>query len=225
MIFGAVLPDGEEEYSCSWEGDWDIQYYQDVGVAYFGPDGNWVANTFKAPTPIVVVSASGDWFWTGNFYPGMLDLYIYESTDEGATLLWYGQSEADESGFTFVGFDVNSLDLVPGNYLVVSDGVNEKGVVLRAIYITVFDTENEIMAGYAPPGSEVSAAAGLSDWQQRLNVQADSITGEWLADFKTIGYDITEDMRPSSYAQIYDEDGDANEGSTPPPPNMRVWMD
>ena len=40
---------GMYEYACSWAGEWDIQHYQDVGVAYTGPDGHWVANAFFAP--------------------------------------------------------------------------------------------------------------------------------------------------------------------------------
>ncbi|HEX6033802.1 MAG TPA: hypothetical protein VFY83_05175 [Anaerolineales bacterium] len=41
-----VQPNGEDIYSCSWLGEWDIQPGQDVGVGYFGPDGHWVANAF-----------------------------------------------------------------------------------------------------------------------------------------------------------------------------------
>jgi hypothetical protein len=49
MKFDTVLPDGADPYSCSWAGDWDIQAWQDVGVGYFGQDGNWVANAFFVP--------------------------------------------------------------------------------------------------------------------------------------------------------------------------------
>jgi|GEM_PF-3386301 len=49
MKFNSVMPDGSDPYSCSWEGEWDIQPYQDVGVGYFGPDGHWVANAFYVP--------------------------------------------------------------------------------------------------------------------------------------------------------------------------------
>lgn len=103
-----------------------------------------------------------------------------------------------------------------GNYLVVSDGVTRKGLVLQPISVTMFDTEYEFMAGIAPAGSEVWAAAGPQDWQERVMVVADPDTGAWFADFTTIGFDITEEMQPWSYAHIYDEDGDANEGGVPP---------
>ncbi len=44
-----------------------------------------------------------------------------EYEDEGVNLLWSGQQEADERGFTFVGRDTHGQDLVPGNYLVADD--------------------------------------------------------------------------------------------------------
>ncbi|NJC95255.1 MAG: hypothetical protein FIB03_02780 [Anaerolineae bacterium] len=233
LKYDTVLPDGEDTYSCSWADEWNIQPYQDVGVGYSGPDGNWVANAIIPPNPRIVASEAGDWFWVTEFYPGLLDLFIYESADEGATLLWSGQQEAiDLWGITVIEPNVHDLDLVPGNYLVVSDRVNQKSLVLQPISVTVFDTENEIMARFAPPRSDVWAAAGPQDWQERLMMTADSATGAWLADFKIIGFDITEDMREWSYVHVYDEDGDANEGSTPPPgatlivvANQEGWVD
>jgi len=222
LKYDTVLPNGEDTYLCSWADEWDIQPYQDIGVGYSGPDGHWVANAIIPPNPRIVASEAGDWFWVTEFYPGLLDLFIYESADEGAALLWSGQQEAvDLWGITSVGYDLHGQDLEPGNYLVVSDGVNEKGLVLQPISVTMFDTQYEFMAGFAPPGSEVWAAAGPQDWQERIMVMADPVSGEWFANFADIGFDITEDMQPWSYAHIYDGDGDANEGGVPP---LGLWV-
>jgi hypothetical protein len=49
MKFDSVKPNGSDTYNCSWLGEWDIQFGQDVGVGYFGPDGHWVANAFFVP--------------------------------------------------------------------------------------------------------------------------------------------------------------------------------
>lgn len=170
--------------------------------------------------PRIVVSEVGDWFWTTEFNPGPLDLFIYESADDDAALLWSSQQEADPSGFILVGYEVHGQDLVPGNYLVVSDGVHEKDVVLETITMEDFDTENEIMAGSTAAGREVTAVAGMAEAETQavIHLVADPQSGVWLADFKTIPFDITEEMRPWSFAQIFDEDGDANEAGTPPPP-------
>jgi hypothetical protein len=47
-----VLPDGVDEYFCAWDPvtEWDILPGQRVGVAYSGPDGNWVAASFYGYT-------------------------------------------------------------------------------------------------------------------------------------------------------------------------------
>jgi len=222
MKFDTIQPDGVDSYSCSWAGEWDIQPNQDVGVGYYGADGHWVANAFFVPNSRIIASIAGDWFWTTEFKPGTLNLFIYESATEGAALLWQGSREADEAGFVFVGYEDHGLDLVPGNYLVVSDERIEKGLVLETITMEVFDTENEIMAGTAPAGRAVWANAGEQTFHQTIVVTADA-NGAWLADYKSIGFDITEAMRAGSFAHILDEDGDANEAGTPPPP-AAPWL-
>ena len=165
--------------------------------------------------PRIIASESGDWFWTTDF-AGEADLSfsIYESQDADAILLWSGSQTADASGFVNV---APGFDLLPGNYLVVSDGISTKGVVLEPISMDVFDVQKDIMAGTAPAGREVRAAAGPQDWQAEIWVTADP-DGTWVADFNTIHFNITEAMRTWSYAQIFDDDWDANEAGTPPPP-------
>jgi hypothetical protein len=182
---------------------------------------NSTAVDWCIPNPRIVASESGDWFWTTDFKPGDLDISIYDSPDEGANLLWSGQQVADEGGFIFVGSDIHGQDLLPGNTLVVMDGDSQKSLVLQPISVTMFDTQYDFMAGFAPAGSEVWAAAGPMEWQERIMVMADPDTGEWFANFAEIGFDITEDMQPWSYAHIYDEDGDANEGNVP---SLENWV-
>lgn len=171
----------------------------------------------QARHPAIVVSLAGDWFWTSDFNPGWLALSIYDSVADDAALLWAGSAEANEAGFIHVLIEDHGLDLLPGHYLVISDGATEKGVVLETITLDVFDTENEIMAGTAPAGREVTVVAGHAepDTQGIIVVVADPVSGAWSADFKRIGFDITRAMG-ASFAQIHDEDGDANEAGVPP---------
>jgi hypothetical protein len=228
---GSILTDGSDPYYCSWAGEWDIQPYQDVGVGYFGLDGHWVANAFTTPFPRIVASEAGDWFWVTEFYPGFLDVFIYESDEVGAAELWYSdqQEVTDLWGITSIGFDIHGKDLQPGNYLVVSDGVNEKGLVLEPITIHTFNTLDDFIAGTAPLDRDVLVGAGPDYYQETIWVTADEEipgnpdTGGWVAYFDGI-IDITEVMRTWSWAQIFDEDWDANEGSNPPTPEIRAWV-
>jgi hypothetical protein len=171
--------------------------------------------------PVIIASIAGDWFWTSSFRSGAdLSMSIYESPEPDANLLWSGVSPADASGYVHVFFQDHGIDLLPGHYLVISDGVYEKSLLLELITMEVFDLENDIMAGTASPGREVMAAAGYKDYQDHIYLIADPVTGQWLADFKTIGVDIVEEMRTWSFAHIYDEDGDANEANPPPAPQF-----
>ena len=216
VMYGMVMPDNTDTYTCSWAGKWNILPYQDIGVGYLGPDNHWVSNVFVASVPQIIASESGNWFWTTGFSPGSLDLsiYQYEENAVGINLLWSDQRETDEGGFLIV--DDHELDFVPGNLIVVSDGTIEKRLILQSTSVTTFDTDNDFMAGIAPAGSDVWAAAGPMEWQERVLVESDPITGEWSASFAAIGFDITEEMRPWSFSHIYDGDGDANEGVVPP---------
>lgn len=224
LEFDTVLADGSDGYVCSWAGEWDIQPGQDVGVSYYGADGHWVANAFFASNARIIASTAGDWFWTTNFKPGTLNLFIYESAAENALLLWQGSREANEWGHLAVGQEDHGQDLVLGHYVVVSDGVTEKGLALEMITLEVFDPLTEFMAGTAPAGREVWVVAGMAEAETQgvIPVVADAESGAWSADFKTIGFDITEPMRAWSFAQIQDEDGDASEAGPPPPPTP--WL-
>jgi predicted outer membrane repeat protein len=174
---------------------------------------------WNIPTSHIVASAAGDWFWTSDFIAGAeLTSSIYESEDPGAELLWSGTWTADDHGYIFVGYSDHNIDLLPGHYLVVSDVYNEKAVVLENITMEVFDVDQDFMAGTAPTGRTVWAAAGYRTFNQRKSFTPNPGIFAWYADFKTISFDITEGMRPWSFAHIYDEDGDANEAGTPPPP-------
>jgi hypothetical protein len=231
---GSFLTNGEDPYLCSWDPDkeWDLQPWQDVGVGYFGPDGHWVANAFFAQDGRIVASQAGDWFWAAGFVPGAVTISIYESDEPDAPLMWSGSRDTDEGGFVIVGSGDHGVDLLPGHYLVVSDGHTKKSLVLEIITMDVFDLDGDIMAGTAPKGREVLAVAGMAEpeTQASLSVIADPESGAWMADFTTLlkPFDITEDMRPWSFAQIFDVDGDANEANPPPPPptpTIFAWLE
>jgi hypothetical protein len=219
LKFDTALPDGSDVYACSWAGEWDIQPRQDVGASYYGLDGHWVANAFVR-NPHIVGSVAGDWLATVEFNPGTLTLFIYESPAEDAPLLWQGSREADETRVTQFSYEDHGQDLVPGNYLVVTDGAFEKGLLLETFTIERFDSRNEIMAGTAPGGLEVLVVAGMAEAETQgvISVIADLESSVWSANFRSIRFNITEAMRPWSFARIFDEDGDANEAGTPPAP-------
>ena len=217
MEFDEILTDGVDEYSCSWAGLWNIRPWQPVGVGYSGPDGHWVANVFYNGARIIA-SAVGDWMWTTDFAPGAsLTIAVYKAPED-TDPFWSETLQADEGGF------VNAFieGLEPGHFMTVSDGQTTKSLLLKDITMEVFDTVNDTMAGIAPPGSQVWVAAGPQDHQDGQLVTAME-TGAWTADFTGI-VNITTGMRPWSYAQIFDEDDDANEADPPPDGSSSIGL-
>ncbi len=226
----SVYPDGVDEYECAWSEVLEFDMGQELGVWYYGSDGHAVANAFPISSTRIHASVTGNFFFMTDFNPGRLSISIYESTQEDAALLWSAEVDTDGSGFVHLSPEDHGLNLMPGNYLLVSDGRILKGLVLDLISLDVFDLEQDTMAGTAPAGSEVMVIAAPgpeTEVQTVLNVSADPETGAWLADFSLIGFDITEEMREWSFAEIYDQDGDTNETSTlplPPPPTFMAYM-
>jgi uncharacterized repeat protein (TIGR01451 family) len=55
-------PNGDPSYTCQWdpETEWRIMAGEDVGVAYNGPDGTWVANVFRIPAPQLWIQTWSD---------------------------------------------------------------------------------------------------------------------------------------------------------------------
>jgi regulation of enolase protein 1 (concanavalin A-like superfamily) len=204
------------------------EYFDDYDPNYSN-NGRYVAYASYTPNvqtytplPRIVASAVGDWFWTTDFRQGTIYISIYDSQEPDKALLWQGEKDTDGSGFAMIEPGDHELDLVPGNLVVVADRVTTKALVLEDITMTIFDTENDYLAGFAPPHTRVWVAAGPQEWQEGISVRSDGKTGEWEADFASVGFDIIEDMRPWSYAQIFDEDGDANEAAPPPLMQLRI---
>ena len=104
-----------------------------------------------------------DWFQGQNFAPNAEQTYeIHDAT--GGALLLSGTMQADGQGtaFAWVGDQVN---LVPGNYLAVSDGSTTKELVLEALTFDVFDPTQWLLQGTAPLPAERLVWVGIG-WEQ-----------------------------------------------------------
>ena len=168
----------------------------------------------EAPPARLVVSITGDWIRAENFSPEALLMYRIYPSPESAPAEF--SDPADTSGMGFLGSWEHGLDLVPGNLVVVSDGINEKALLLEPVSLDVFDPENDYLEGTAPAGRAVWVGVGNETVGCGMDVVTGVETGLWTADFSTVGCDVTEDMWAA--AQISDADGDATETNPAPAP-------
>jgi hypothetical protein len=163
------------------------------------------------PPPRIVVQITDDWFRAENFTPNAeLTFWVYEA--EGGQLLRHPENtwQLDGSGYVTIGMWelAEYIDLVPGNYLVVSDGTITRKLVLEAFSFDIFDLTNGQLSGTAPEpfGRAVWVGIGWENDGWSMDVTTDG-TGAWMADF---GQPVPSDYQWVA-AQIFDDDGDASE--------------
>jgi len=159
--------------------------------------------------PRILASITFNWFQAENFTPDTpLTMSIYASPDPGAALLWEETRQTDGAGFVFVGEWEHPVDLVPGHYLVVSDGSTAKDLVLEAVTFDLFDLPLGLLQGTAPEPFGRSVWVGIG-WEYdgwSMDVVTDEY-GAWTADF---GGPVPPDFTWVA-AQVFDPDGDASE--------------
>ena len=79
----SVLPNGTDEFTCDWSGEWDIPPNNDIGVLYGDPGGHWIYNTFRGYTDELILNIHYDHDWIdGNYEPEhTVTLTVYDSED------------------------------------------------------------------------------------------------------------------------------------------------
>jgi len=146
---------------------------------------------------------------------------IYESKDEdgtGINWLWGESRTADENGFVWVSIWEHRQDLVPGTYIVVSDSVNTKDLVVEQVSIDSVDPQGNILRGTKPPGKSVWVVANNDPENCGVTVEADS-SDMWEVIFNE-SCSITADM--VFYAQVMDYEDDTSEAN---PDFIDGWHD
>ena len=206
--------------------------YQIIAQAYDEETGAWMnlwatpksltCLSQALPTPSIWISTSNNYLRGNDFAPGAtLSFAVFASEVDQVPFLELTRT-TDNTGFAFIDGWEHTADLVVGNYVVASDGVSTRTLILEDLTIDVFDPATDYVAGKATAGEFVHVVIGNSDndGAAEMDVNADG-TGAWSADFTGI-FDIPWDMWGS--ADVFDDDGDRTVfhlGATPPP---SPWM-
>lgn len=156
----------------------------------------------------IVVQITDDWFRAEGFTPNTsLQFQIYDGPG-GNLLLKSKTAETDSSGAVthWVG---DKMDIVPGNYVVVSDGNTTRDMVVEALTFDLFDTSLGVLQGTAPEPFGRTVSVGIGCWQ-RDDLTKDVTTdenGAWIVDF---GVPVPNDFG-CVFAWVYEADGDISE--------------
>jgi len=196
---GLVLTDGADHYSCSWAGEWDIQPGQTIGVGYFGPDGNWVANAFTTPKVRLIAFPAGEQIF-GYYWPEGSDVHLAINGTDFTQTATVGPSSWDPNDILALLDFHGQYDLKPGDVVMLSGSGMELTYTVLNLSVSNVDVTADIVTGTADPGASLTVAPfGFGD--QALQVTADE-DGNWLANFTEAGIDLVEGMCGRS--QMYD---------------------
>jgi Tol biopolymer transport system component len=176
-------------------------------------------------TPRIVVSLTDQWVSAENFAPyTLLTFQIFESRDSSDPFYQIGKT-SDGNGSEWISSRDYDKILVPGNYIIISNGVTTKNLVLEPITMDLVDPINDTLVGTAPTSRYVLVAIFSTDTFCNMDLVSDS-EGKWIADFKTKSCDVTDNMVRKSgggaVAQIFDEDGDVSQADPPDIPRFDV---
>ena len=176
------------------------------------------------PNPFIAVSITEHWFWVNNFTPETLVTFsIYDHQGDENPILEFSKPTDELGNLTIEGWQ-HIWDPEPGDYIVATDELIAKDLVLEYITLDVFDPENDLVSGYAMPGREVGVGVGNETGEQWMNVFADEATGEWIAQFE---FNVGEDyLTEGSWAggHVADEEGDVTAAHNSGPPEQPAWF-
>lgn len=71
-----VLPDGVDEFTCDWAGEWDVQPGQEIAALYQAPGGHWVYSVHRAYTDELILSVHYDHDWIESYYEAGHEIYL-----------------------------------------------------------------------------------------------------------------------------------------------------
>ena len=220
-LWGLISPDQEHQITA--------QVYDEESDAWLNLEATPKSLTCQSPpppAPIITISTSNDYL-RADLFPANapVTFTLYPSAAEGETALWSDSRTTDENGSAIVWPWEGPPDLVPGNYVVVTDGTSTKDLVLEAVTFDVFDPEHDLLEGTASPGAQVYVWVGIVDTDNASSMwlEADG-DGGWRADFTQAGFDITAEMWTWASARVFDGDGDVTIAHPSPLPPPSPWL-
>ncbi len=199
-------------------GDWGVDF-DDAGfdlvpgtggrAEQVDGDDDATAVDWYIPVPRMVVQITEDWIWAQNSGPNSTVTFsVYDAPGGGPLIDPVPTLQVDENGEAFLGLWDYGLDLVPGNYVVISDGLLTKELILEALTYDLLDLTEGSLTGTAPEpyGRTVSLGLGFPEFDWGTDVASDG-EGRWAAAY---GGPLPLDLH-TAYAEVFDDDGDASE--------------
>jgi len=174
--YDTLIPDGTDLYSCAWdpETEWDVDYNQDIGVAYREAEGHRIFGVYNEPSYdlFLNVNYGHDWieFWYPPNYEGTLTVTDSDGTTIKATVdftttvvPWWGGGTGFSTNMDGVVWDPERPDIQAGDWVfgeIDVDGTTYSAEVHLGEISGEIDIETDTITGtidapWLPQGVEV----------------------------------------------------------------------
>ena len=212
------IADGFGDWLASYSGIYDLLPGSDGSASQYDADSDLTWWSWEVPNPTITAQPVYDRI-TGSEWPEGETVHVCVD-DTGfaadptnpAQCDFYDNVVVDPpSGptTTYVSFDLSgTYDLHGGDYIAMTDGATVKQHQVTSLVITGADPVTDTVSGTAAPGSAIKVVLfGCSGCTLYINANG---SGDWAADFSSIGQDIQ--PGDNGFAAEPDADGDETWG-------------
>ncbi len=166
--FGEAYRSVEADADGFWEADFanpggdphegetlDIAFGTGGNAQVFDVDGDSTTREWflePPPEPNFFVRPDGDQMWGADWFGGDQVTITIDDDDDPTTVLHEFVFEVNDGEFVIEYID---FDILPGHYLVVTDGESTKSHWVTELMVTEVDAQSDMVHGTAEPGAEV----------------------------------------------------------------------
>lgn len=188
---------------------WVVRLLVVLALALVSGLGAASSRAQEGPLPTVGAAIDWDGVWVSNWTPGST---VTVTVGGGAGI----DVITDSAGNAQVGrTDVHGVDIVAGTVITATDDTTSKTLTVADVAVTKIDAAADTVAGTAPEGVPLHVSVSVPEASEGwwLNTTAGP-DGRWLADFTSVGADVTLGMMAAVEAS--DADGDQSQNSRQP---------
>lgn len=179
-VWQDVVADGEG----NWEADFSSESNFSEGTYGYASqadeDGNITQLRWFIPDPYFQVILTGGYIFGYEWTPNSLVTLTVDGIGRGS-----GESNADGQVFIY-----SSTGFLPGQTVVLADGINTRTHIVKDIAVTEINQDNKTVSGTAEPSSEIEVSAHDGSNNKWLWISVDE-NGVWLANFAPYSVNIT----------------------------------
>lgn len=206
-----VTISGAGQWSADFSGLLDIQNVQDARLELLDADGDGTLAHWPG-APKILTQPDHGWVRGENWPAGIeVDIKVDDAADF-LTPAYTGSATPGGDMSVFFNDIEASIDLVPGLYIWMSNGLATKTLQIDAVYFDYVNPSIDLTSGRGPANRSGWVWVVSDGGGQGMDTATDTL-GNWSADFGDVGFDIQNIY--DANVQFFDGDGDSTMAHLP----------